>query len=435
MSTMFNQLEKLKYTLDNEKNNSNGQSLDLLVKYFECRDNDIIDKLLKMNEEKEKKMRDETIFNANQEKIPKLDFENDNFDDWFYAVKMCIRKTTFYNYFEKKDIVIEKNYENELYDIMENSIAEDTKDKLQFSNVNKNPRKLLKEIVRVKQSIKSKKIKIILNYIDNHKYQKMDDIHQHLEILFMLFDELSKLNKNLSEEEKLEKILNSLPEEYSNNIKKLTNNNHQLGLSILYILKYIDIWNKKSSTMIIRDIPKLIENDNPFLYTSQCLSQTSKLTSTIYNEPEDFNITKGIISRIDQTKLNESIEFIKKEKEKIRNSRINKTMDKINDNNDNYEHQYENEKRFIYNPKEFSFDEPKICNSDDIIVKDRDISDINDESDTEEVMILKDEKKSIIRNLFSIKYLFIYFICMMIVESIIYFKYDEAFDTLKSIIS
>eukprot|EP00833_Pecoramyces_ruminatium_P004462 jgi/Orpsp1_1/1178494/evm.model.c7180000065543.1 len=151
MSTMFNQLEKLKYTLDDENNNINGQAWELLVKYFECRDNGIIDKLLQMNEEKEKKMRDETIFTTSRDKIPKLDFEIDNYDEWLYAIKTSIRRTTFYNYFEKKDIIIGKNYENELFDIMEDTIVEETKNQLQLDNVNKNPRKLIKEILRAKQ--------------------------------------------------------------------------------------------------------------------------------------------------------------------------------------------------------------------------------------------------------------------------------------------
>ncbi|OUM63157.1 hypothetical protein PIROE2DRAFT_61459 [Piromyces sp. E2] len=295
MSSMFNQLEKLKYTLDNENNTLNGPTWDLLVKYFECRDNGIIDKLLQMNEEKERKMRDETIFHTNRDKIPKLNFESDNYEDWLYSVKACIRKTTYHDYFEKKDVIIEKNYENELYDIMESSIDEDTKKQLQLDLTNKNPRKLLKEI--------------------------MEDIYQHLEILFMLFDELTKLKKVFSEQEKLEKILLSLPEDYATNIKKLTRNSQQLGLNILYLIKYVNIWNKKYSTGVVGQFYSSgKKHDNPFLYSSKYLNSTLS-EPLLFKEPEEINNDKRE-EKIDQQDSKEQpINPLKKDENKKKKRR------------------------------------------------------------------------------------------------------------------
>ncbi|ORX57197.1 hypothetical protein BCR36DRAFT_345170 [Piromyces finnis] len=395
MSSMFNQLEKLKYTLDNENNTLNGQALDLFVKYFECRDNDIIDKLLQMNEEKEKKMRNETIFHANRDKIPKLNFETDNFEEWLYVVKTCIRKTTYYNYFEKKDIIIEKNYENELYDIMEQSIEEETKKQIQLDLANKNPRKLLKEI-----------------------YHKTDDIYQHLEIMFMLFDELTKLKKNFTEQEKLEKIFNSLPEDYTSNIKKLTHQSQQLGLNVLYIIKYVEIWNKKQNNGITRQFHKSINEDNPFLYSSQYLNSTSFIDTDMFDEPEeidnnsngsdndnennndDDNYNNDLVGKINQQDV--------KEFTNIKKSQF-KEGEKVSEDTDD-------SKTLIHDEESSSSEE-----NDDVSMgnmsNEKDIN-FNIESKKEI------EKQSLFKRIFSLEHLFTYFILLLLIEGIIFLKFD-----------
>jgi len=432
--SMFNQIEKLKYTLVDENNNSNDPSMELLVKYFECRDNDMIDKLLQMNEEKEKKIRDETIFSARRDKIPKLDFEIDNYDDWFYAIKSSIRRTTFYQYFEKKDINIEKNYENELFDLMEDSISEETKNQLQFDNINKNPRKLLKEILRAKQSIKSSKIKVLLEYISNHKYHKTDDINRHLEIIFMLFDELSKLKKEFTEKEKLDKILNSLPEDYSNNIKKLLHGSQQLGLSILYIIKYVEVWNKKSTSRVSNYSTLTLVNDHPsYLYSNNdFLNHKFSLETKFITEPEDLDIS-------DNEKENEK----KKKKQEIKvsvlpikneslnhanvinnNSNKNDVKNENNNNNDDDDGDVDDDNKTLM-PENLSND-----GEDNNIteIKERDVSDMHTKLENREIK--KIQKQSILNRMFSIKNLFLYFIFMLIIEGLVYFKYD----TLKKII-
>jgi len=282
----YNQIEKSKYSLDIE-NNLNGPSWDLLIKYFECRDKGIIDKLLHINEEMEKRIRDETVFYANQDKIPKLNFEIDNYKEWLYAIKSCIRKTTYHNYFDKKNVCMGKNYENELYDIMIDSIEVETKKQLQLENVNNNPRKLIKEILRAKHRLRSNKINLLLNYINTHKYHKKEDIHQHLEILFILFDELAKLKKVLTEEEKLEKILNSLPKDYAIKIKKLTRDSRQLGLTIIYIVKYVKEWNEKKSGFAT---PNLSLDENSFHNIIEIVNSSNMLEDPKHEEENEVDI-------------------------------------------------------------------------------------------------------------------------------------------------
>jgi hypothetical protein len=410
---MFNQVEKLKYTLENENNNINGTAWELLVKYFECRDNDMIEKLIQINEEKEKKIRDETIFSTRRDRIPKLDFEIDNYDEWFYAIKSSIRRTTFHQYFERNDIIIDKNYENELYDIIDDSISEEIKNKLQLNNINKNPKKLIKEILRVKRNIKNTKIKTLLEYINNHKYRKPDDINRHLDIIFMLFDELSKLKKEFTEKEKLDKILNSLPEDYSNNIKKLLQGSQQLGLGILYIVKYVDLWNKKAASETIKiEQPSTLPSDHSFLSNDNILNNKILLERNFFTESKD-------ISNSDD----------KKEKQQ---PKIKVSILPINNASLNYNYKSRNENEEVTINDDINDDNKTLMpesssndgGEDNVTeIMERDIPSIDSEEKEKEDNI-KMQKYHKLKAIFSIKNLFICFIFVLIIEGLIYLKYD-----------
>jgi len=442
----YNQIEKSKYSLDIENSSLNGPSLDLLIKYFECRDKGIIDKLLHINEEMERRRKDETIFYANQDKIPKLNFELDNYKEWLYAIKSCIRKTTYHNYFDKKDICMGKNYESELYDIMIDSIEEETKKQLQLENVNNNPRKLIKEILRTKQRIRSNKITLLLNYINTHKYHKKEDIHQHLEILFILFDELAKLKKVLTEEEKLEKVLNSLPRDYAIKIKKLTRDSRQLGLTIIYIIKYVKEWNGKKSAFAT---PNLSLDENSFHNIIEIVNSSNMLEDTKHEEENEVDIR--------------SISTIKSDNNNNNNS------DQVQDNNN----QINSENAAILSPenslKEETSDATKaipdtettidreitekgnpdtetevdrdigercILDTDvDEILSERSIPEIENDMDREisergipyvdtDSEVEPEQPQSKFKKLFSLGNLFLYLFLILTVEILIYFKYD-----------
>jgi len=448
-----------------------------LIKYFECRDKGIIEKLLHINEEMEKKIRDESVFYANQDKIPKLSFEIDNYNEWFYAVKSCIRKTTYHNYFEKKDVNMSKNYESELYDIMEKSIEEGTKKYLQLEEVNKNPRKLIKEIVRAKHRLRSNKINALLNYINNHKYHKKDDIHQHLEILFLLFDELAKLKKVLTEQEKLEKILNTLPREFAMNIKKITRNSEQLGLSILYIIKYAKIWDDLGTANIAldertfqnvsdivnstslsedRDKEEEEEEEEDPQKNDQRINQSNQESSNqddSQNQEDNNKISENDTVNTAQENLpkEESADAIKVTDQNIQEAETNEVVisersipDTEADNIVNEENIPDTETDNIVNKKNISDSETdnivheKSSPDSKIDKKDNEDSVTPDtetktdkiileksipETDTESEIEIEESQRKLNKT-FSMGNLFLYLIFILVLECLVYFKYD-----------